>query len=99
MIGARSVIRELRIIHLIFIMLIVITFLYIFMASRHVQTVAKDKKILLEEGLSADGKYFTLQGQKFTILSGAIHYFRVPVDYWDDRLLKLKAMGLNTVET
>lgn len=33
------------------------------------------------------------------ILSGAIHYFRVVPEYWKDRLLKLKACGLNTVET
>ena len=33
------------------------------------------------------------------ILSGAIHYFRVHPAYWQDRLLKLKACGYNTVET
>ncbi|XP_070548431.1 beta-galactosidase-1-like protein 2 isoform X2 [Ptychodera flava] len=49
--------------------------------------------------LQADHKYFTLDGKKFQILSGAIHYFRVHQDYWKDRLLKLKACGLNTVET
>lgn len=42
---------------------------------------------------------FYLDGQKFKILSGSIHYFRVVPEYWRDRLLKLKAMGLNTVET
>lgn len=33
------------------------------------------------------------------IISGALHYFRVVPDYWEDRLTKLKAMGCNTVET
>ena len=42
---------------------------------------------------------FTLNGEKFRILSGAIHYFRVPREYWRDRLTKLKACGFNTVET
>jgi beta-galactosidase len=42
---------------------------------------------------------FLLNGQPFRILSGAMHYFRVPQAYWDDRLYKLRAMGLNTVET
>ncbi|MGN0515887.1 glycoside hydrolase family 35 protein, partial [Eubacterium sp.] len=28
-----------------------------------------------------------------------MHYFRIPCEYWEDRLLKLKAAGLNTVET
>lgn len=42
---------------------------------------------------------FLLDGKPFRILSGAIHYFRVPQEYWEDRLKKLKACGLNTVET
>ena len=42
---------------------------------------------------------FLIKGERLTILSGAIHYFRVVPDYWYDRLIKLKAMGLNTVET
>lgn len=46
-----------------------------------------------------DSQNFLLNGQKVTILSGAIHYFRVVPDYWYDRLLKLKACGFNTVET
>lgn len=33
------------------------------------------------------------------IFSGALHYFRVLPEYWEDRLLKFKACGLNTVET
>ena len=49
---------------------------------------------------------FTIKGDKFylndkpiVLRSGAMHYFRVPKEYWEDRLKKLKAMGLNTVET
>lgn len=42
---------------------------------------------------------FYLDGEKFKIISGSIHYFRVVPDYWKDRLKKLKAMGCNTVET
>lgn len=42
---------------------------------------------------------FMLDGQPMRIISGAIHYFRVPREYWEDRLLKLKACGFNTVET
>lgn len=45
-----------------------------------------------------DGKFY-LDGQPFQILSGGIHYFRTVPEYWEDRLLKLKALGLNTVET
>ncbi|MBO5934004.1 MAG: beta-galactosidase [Clostridia bacterium] len=40
-----------------------------------------------------------MNGEPFTIVAGAIHYFRIPKEYWRDRLLKLKACGFNTVET
>ena len=40
-----------------------------------------------------------LNGQKTKIISGAIHYFRISVDDWKDRLLKLKECGCNCVET
>lgn len=42
---------------------------------------------------------FTFNGEPLQILSGALHYFRIVPEYWQDRLLKLKACGLNTVET
>lgn len=46
-----------------------------------------------------DGGRFVCDGNPFRILSGAVHYFRVVPDYWEDRLRKLAACGLNTVET
>ena len=42
---------------------------------------------------------FYLDGKEFQIISGAIHYFRVVPEYWQDRLEKLRNMGCNTVET
>lgn len=42
---------------------------------------------------------FYLNGEKFQVISGSIHYFRVVPEYWHDRLLKLRNMGCNTVET
>ncbi|XP_024132400.1 beta-galactosidase-1-like protein 2 isoform X2 [Oryzias melastigma] len=51
------------------------------------------------EGLKADSSHFTLEKKPFLILGGSIHYFRVPKAYWEDRLLKLKACGLNTLTT
>ncbi|MBO5647126.1 MAG: beta-galactosidase [Clostridia bacterium] len=49
--------------------------------------------------LTYKGSNFYLDGKEYTILSGAMHYFRIPRAYWYDRLLKLKECGLNTVET
>ncbi len=47
--------------------------------------------------ISKDG--FLLNDEPFTVVAGAIHYFRIPKEYWRDRMLKLKACGFNTVET
>ena len=49
--------------------------------------------------VSADGRDFVVEGKAKRILSGAVHYFRVVPGYWEDRLRKLRAAGLNTVET
>ncbi len=42
---------------------------------------------------------FYLNGEKFKIIAGGMHYFRVVPEYWRDRLEKIKALGCNTVET
>ncbi|UOQ85049.1 glycoside hydrolase family 35 protein [Gracilibacillus salinarum] len=49
--------------------------------------------------LTTKNGQFYLDGKPFQILSGGIHYFRIVPEHWEDRLQKLKAMGLNTVET
>lgn len=53
----------------------------------------------IKQGLNADQTYFTLNDRLVRIYSGAMHYFRVPRPYWRDRLKKIRAAGLNTVET
>ncbi|EPY82868.1 hypothetical protein CB1_000614013 [Camelus ferus] len=60
----------------------------------------KDRSVGLqaEEGVGRN-PYFTLEGHEFLIFGGSIHYFRVPREYWRDRLLKLRACGFNTVTT
>lgn len=49
--------------------------------------------------LTTSSSEFLLDGKPFRILSGAMHYFRVVPEYWRDRLQKMRAFGLNTVET
>jgi beta-galactosidase len=44
-------------------------------------------------------KDFLLDGRPFRIMAGEIHFQRIPREYWADRLLKVKAAGLNTVGT
>lgn len=45
------------------------------------------------------GDNFLRDGKPHRIFSGALHYFRVSPQYWEDRLQKYLACGLNTVET
>lgn len=49
--------------------------------------------------LTWDENRFYLDGKPFNIHSAAMHYFRVPPQYWPDRLQKLKECGFNTLET
>lgn len=42
---------------------------------------------------------FWKDGEPFRIIGGDLHYFRVHPEYWEDRLLKAKALGLNTIQT
>ena len=53
----------------------------------------------IRNGLVAEGQNFTLDGKEIRILSGSIHYFRVPRNYWRDRIIKLRQLGFNTVQT
>jgi beta-galactosidase len=48
---------------------------------------------------AVQGEQFQLNGKPFRIMSGEMHYPRVPRAYWADRFAKMKAMGLNTVCT
>nr|XP_045607884.1 beta-galactosidase-1-like protein 2 [Procambarus clarkii] len=54
---------------------------------------------VVEAPLVAQGEVFTLNNKEILILSGAFHYFRVHPAYWRDTLRKLRAAGLNAVET
>ena len=45
------------------------------------------------------GDHFTLDGKPFKVISGELHYDRIPREYWHARLKMAKAMGLNTIAT
>ncbi len=42
---------------------------------------------------------FLKDGRPFRYISGTVHYFRIPAEYWEDRLIRLRAMGANVVQT
>lgn len=45
------------------------------------------------------GQLFVLDGKPYQIISGEMHYPRIPREYWRDRFRKARAMGLNTITT
>ncbi|WP_266156582.1 glycoside hydrolase family 35 protein [Dyella silvatica] len=47
--------------------------------------------------LSVQHGKFMLDGKPFQIISGEMHYPRIPREYWRSRLKMAKAMGLNTI--
>lgn len=49
--------------------------------------------------VSYDQNSIYINGEATKIVSGAMHYFRIVPQYWEDRLLKLKESGCNCVET
>ncbi|HEU5358216.1 MAG TPA: glycoside hydrolase family 35 protein, partial [Gemmatimonadales bacterium] len=59
-------------------------------ATRHSPPVRKHRFTI------AKGR-FLLDGRPFQILSGELHYARIPRAYWAERLAMAKAMGLNAV--
>lgn len=42
---------------------------------------------------------FVKDGKPFRYVSGSIHYFRVPPEFWYDRIYKMKMAGLNAIQT
>ncbi|HWB32157.1 MAG TPA: glycoside hydrolase family 35 protein [Acidobacteriaceae bacterium] len=45
------------------------------------------------------GNQFLLDGKPFRIISGEMHYPRIPREYWRARLKMARAMGLNAITT
>lgn len=59
----------------------------------------EDTVFLHPDRVCMDNRCVQLEGKDVFILSGTMHYFRVAEPLWRDRLVKLKDMGCNTVET
>ncbi len=49
--------------------------------------------------ISYDGQSFSLDGQRIWLVSGAMHYPRIPRGLWRDRIRAAKQAGLNCIET
>ncbi|XP_008330508.2 beta-galactosidase-1-like protein 2 isoform X2 [Cynoglossus semilaevis] len=79
---------------------VIIFFIFAFiMYYKYFRVPPGEWRISRKVGLSANTSQFTLEGEPFQIIAGSIHYFRVPRAYWWDRLMKMKACGINTLTT
>jgi beta-galactosidase GanA len=43
-------------------------------------------------------RQFLKDGKPFRYISGSIHYMRIHPDLWNDRLQRIRALGLNAVQ-
>ena len=52
-----------------------------------------------ESKVAFKNRQIIIDGKPVQIIAGAMHYFRVPREYWRDRMEKAVQMGLNCLET
>lgn len=65
---------------------------------RHHHDLSNFKKVHTRK-FEIDDDMFWKDGKPFQIIGGDLHYFRTLPAYWEDRLLRAKALGLNTIQT
>jgi beta-galactosidase len=65
-------------------------------AAPRASTAAKPAKA---QRFTVQQDHFALDGKPFKVVSGELHYARIPREYWHARLKMAKAMGLNTIAT
>ncbi len=70
-----------------------------FIAALVVSCCVAARSSAQQPALTADSGHFVLRGKPIQIISGEMHYARIPRAYWRDRLRKARAMGLNTIST
>jgi hypothetical protein len=54
---------------------------------------------LLGECIDLTNYYLVRQGRPWVGISGEFQFARYPLEYWEDELLKMKALGINLVST
>ncbi|CAB9509103.1 galactosidase-1-like protein 3 [Seminavis robusta] len=71
------------------------------MVKKRVQLVLQDGDLFLQTSHFDDDALRTSETSMapFRLLAGAMHYFRIPPEYWEDRIIKCRDMGCNAIET
>ena len=85
-------IKKLKII-IFFVLLIIIVGCNTLQSSK--TNIQKENK----HTFKIDSVNFLLDGKPFQIISGEMHYSRIPQKYWRHRIKMAKAMGCNTIAT
>ena len=49
--------------------------------------------------ITHDDRSYVLDGRRIWLVSGSVHYFRIPAALWAERLLAAKRAGLNCIDT
>jgi beta-galactosidase len=73
--------------------LLLLPMLFFFFFHSYAQTPPRDG----QHSFTVQGDHFALDGRPFRVISGEMHYPRIPRAYWRTRLRMAKAMGLNTI--
>ena len=69
------------------------------LAALSAATVSLPAQTSQSHRFAVEGDHFTLNGHPFQVISGELHYARIPREYWRARLRMARAMGLNTIAT
>ncbi|MEX1827152.1 beta-galactosidase family protein [Luteibacter sp. CQ10] len=62
-------------------------------------SIAFASPVFANPPVTVEGTHFVRNGKPYQIISGDLHFQRIPRAYWSDRLRKAHAMGLNTITT
>ena len=68
---------------------LLVLFTVIFFSTAQAQTTARK--------FEAGKNTFLLDGKPFVVKAAELHYTRIPQAYWEHRIKKFKALGMNTI--
>lgn len=68
-------------------------------ATLTIASTASRRSVAGHRTFTVSGQHFLMDGKPYQIISGEMHYPRIPRPYWRDRFREARAMGLNTIST
>ncbi len=83
----------------VLVVVVLASFSFSYCAAQAPSSAASASRSATSPSFRAEGERFLLDGKPFQIISGEMHYPRIPRAYWRARFRMAKAMGLNTITT